>query len=155
MATKIRLMRLGKKFKPFYRIVVSDARVKRDGRFIEQIGKYNPMLNPSLIEVTSDRAQYWLSVGAQPTDTVLKLLKLTGDWQKFKGEEMPGQLQTPQVINNKEELIAKLADEAEQIKAKNPITISHANDEPEKTQESEEGGVSESDSPSVDGDTSE
>jgi small subunit ribosomal protein S16 len=82
---KIRLKRLGKIRAPYYRIVVVDARAKRDGRVIEEIGKYHPTEDPSYIEVKSDRVQYWLSVGAQPTEPVLVQLKLTGDWQKFKG----------------------------------------------------------------------
>ncbi|GAA1319055.1 30S ribosomal protein S16 [Leucobacter albus] len=86
MAVKIRLKRLGKIRAPFYRIVVADSRTKRDGRVIEEIGKYHPTENPSFIEVDSDRAQYWLSVGAQPTEQVTALLKLTGDWGKFTGE---------------------------------------------------------------------
>ncbi|ACY98961.1 MULTISPECIES: 30S ribosomal protein S16 [Thermomonospora] len=86
MAVKIKLKRLGKIRNPQYRIVVADARTKRDGRAIEEIGKYHPKEEPSLIEVNSERAQYWLSVGAQPTEPVLKILKITGDWQKFKGE---------------------------------------------------------------------
>ncbi|MBP6684814.1 MAG: 30S ribosomal protein S16 [Leucobacter sp.] len=86
MAVKIRLKRLGKIRAPFYRIVVADSRTKRDGRVIEEIGKYHPTENPSFIEVDSDRAQYWLSVGAQPTEQVAALLKLTGDWGKFSGE---------------------------------------------------------------------
>ena len=85
MATKIRLKRMGKKFYAVYRVVVMDSRTKRDGRAIEEIGLYNPNTQPSTIEIKSDRAQYWLGVGAQPTDQVLNLLKITGDWQKFKG----------------------------------------------------------------------
>ncbi|HEX5988224.1 MAG TPA: 30S ribosomal protein S16 [Nocardioides sp.] len=88
MAVKIRLKRMGKIRQPYYRVVVVDSRKKRDGRVIEEIGKYHPKDEPSLIEVTSDRAQYWLSVGAQPTEAVEALLKVTGDWQKFKG--LPG-----------------------------------------------------------------
>lgn len=88
MAVKIKLTRLGKIRNPQYRIAVADARNRRDGRSIEVIGRYHPKEEPSLIEVDSERAQYWLSVGAQPTEPVLKLLKITGDWQKFKG--LPG-----------------------------------------------------------------
>ena len=88
MAVKIRLKRLGKIRVPQYRIVVVDSRKKRDGRVIEEIGKYHPKEEPSLIDVTSERAQYWLGVGAQPTEAVEKLLKVTGDWQTFKG--LPG-----------------------------------------------------------------
>ncbi len=86
MAVKIKLKRLGRTRVPTYRIVVADARTKRDGRAIEEIGKYHPKEEPSFIEVNSERAQHWLSVGAQPTEPVLTILKITGDWQKFKGE---------------------------------------------------------------------
>ncbi|KAJ8143456.1 hypothetical protein OY671_003416 [Metschnikowia pulcherrima] len=85
VAVKIRSKRLGKIRAPYYRVVVADSRTKRDGRVIEEIGKYHPTEEPSFIEITSDRAQYWLGVGAQPTEQVLALLKVTGDWQKFKG----------------------------------------------------------------------
>jgi small subunit ribosomal protein S16 len=88
MAVKIKLTRLGKIRNPQYRIAVADARTRRDGRSIEVIGRYHPKEEPSLIEINSERAQYWLSVGAQPTEPVLQLLKITGDWQKFKG--LPG-----------------------------------------------------------------
>ena len=88
MAVKIKLKRMGKIREPYYRIVVADARTKRDGRAIEEIGKYHPKAEPSLIEVNSERAQHWLSVGAQPTDPVRKILEITGDWQRFKG--LPG-----------------------------------------------------------------
>ena len=87
MAVKIRLKRLGKIRAPYYRIVVADSRTKRDGRVIEEIGKYHPTEEPSFIEVDSERAQYWLGVGAQPTEQVAALLKLTGDWGKFKGDK--------------------------------------------------------------------
>jgi small subunit ribosomal protein S16 len=86
VAVKIKLKRLGKIREPYYRIVVADSRTKRDGRAIEEIGKYHPKADPSLIEVNSERVQHWLSVGAQPTDPVRVLLKVTGDWQKFRGE---------------------------------------------------------------------
>ena len=88
MAVKIKLTRLGKIRNPQYRIAVADSRTRREGRAIEVIGRYQPKEEPSLIEIDSERAQYWLSVGAQPTEPVLKLLKITGDWQKFKG--LPG-----------------------------------------------------------------
>ncbi len=88
MAVKIKLARFGKIREPFYRVVVADARTRRGGRAIEAIGKYHPKLDPSVIEIDSERAQYWLGVGAQPTESVLSLLKVTGDWQKFKG--LPG-----------------------------------------------------------------
>jgi small subunit ribosomal protein S16 len=87
VAVKIRLKRLGKLRTPHYRIVVADSRTKRDGRVIEEIGRYIPTENPSFIEVNSERAQYWLGVGAQPTEQVAVLLKLTGDFQKSKGDK--------------------------------------------------------------------
>jgi small subunit ribosomal protein S16 len=99
VAVKIKLMRMGKIRAPYYRIVVADARTKRDGRAIEEIGKYHPTQEPSLIEVDSERAQYWLSVGAQPTEPVAAILKVTGDWQKFKG--LPGQEGTLRVAEPK------------------------------------------------------
>jgi small subunit ribosomal protein S16 len=88
VAVKIKLKRMGKIRAPFYRIIVADARTKRDGRAIEEIGKYHPKAEPSLIEVDTERVQHWLSVGAQPTDPVRKIFEITGDWQKFKG--LPG-----------------------------------------------------------------
>ena len=99
MAVKIRLMRMGKIRTPHFRIVVSDSRAARNSRAIEEIGRYSPGSEPSLIEVTSDRAQYWLSVGAQPTEAVAALLKITGDWQKFKG--LPGTEGTLKTIAEK------------------------------------------------------
>ena len=94
MAVKIRLKRLGKTRAPHYRIVVADSRTKRDGRVIEEIGRYVPTENPSLIEVNSERAQYWLGVGAQPTEQVAVLLKLTGDFQASKGEKAVNTVKT-------------------------------------------------------------
>ena len=88
MAVKIKLQRLGKIRAPYYRVIVADARTRRSGKAIETIGKYHPKDEPSLIEIDSERAQYWLGVGAQPTEPVQHLLEITGDWQKFKG--LPG-----------------------------------------------------------------
>lgn len=99
MAVKIRLKRLGKVRVPQYRIVVVDSRKKRDGRVLEEIGTYRPKEEPSFIEVTSDRAQYWLGVGAQPTEAVARILEITGDWQKFKG--LPGAEGTLKVADPK------------------------------------------------------
>jgi small subunit ribosomal protein S16 len=96
VATKIKLMRLGKMRAPYYRIVVADARTKRDGRSIETIGKYHPKEDPSFIEVDSERAQYWLGVGAQPTEAVAAIFRVTGDWQKFKGEAAPEPMKVAQ-----------------------------------------------------------
>ncbi len=104
MSVKIRLKRLGKIRAPYYRIVVADSRTKRDGRVIEEIGKYHPTENPSFIEVNSDRAQYWLGVGAQPTEQVEAILKLTGDWGKFKGDK--NAKSTVQVAEPKAEFVA-------------------------------------------------
>jgi small subunit ribosomal protein S16 len=101
VAVKIKLKRLGKIRAPYYRIVVADARTKRDGRAIEEIGKYHPKAEPSFIEVNSERAQHWLSVGAQPTDPVRKILEITGDWQKFKG--LPGTEGTLKIAAPKED----------------------------------------------------
>jgi small subunit ribosomal protein S16 len=89
VAVKIKLKRIGKMRDPHYRIVVADARTKRNGRAIEEIGQYHPVVNPSHIVVNSPRAQYWLGVGAQPTEAVAAIFKVTGDWQKFKGEPAP------------------------------------------------------------------
>lgn len=119
MATKIRLKRLGKIRAPYYRIVVADSRTKRDGRVIEEIGKYHPTEEPSLIEITSERAQYWLGVGAQPTDQVLALLKVTGDWQKFKGlPGAEGTLRTKAAKVDPKAAIEAAALDAEKVKAK-------------------------------------
>jgi len=119
VATKIRLKRLGKIRAPYYRVVIADSRTKRDGRVIEEIGKYHPTEEPSLIDISSERAQYWLSVGAQPTEQVLALLKVTGDWQKFKG--LPGAEGTLRVKGEKVDpaaAIAAAAEQAEKVKAK-------------------------------------
>jgi small subunit ribosomal protein S16 len=121
VATKIRLKRFGKIRAPYYRIVVADSRTKRDGRVIEEIGKYHPTEEPSLIEVVSDRAQYWLSVGAQPTEQVMAILKVTGDWQKFKG--LPGSEGTLRVkaqapLSDAAAAIAAAAADAEKVKAR-------------------------------------
>jgi small subunit ribosomal protein S16 len=94
VAVKIRLKRLGKTRSPHYRIVVADSRTKRDGRAIEEIGRYVPTEHPSIIEVNSERAQYWLSVGAQPSEQVAVLLKLTGDLQASKGEKATNTVKT-------------------------------------------------------------
>lgn len=107
MAVKIRLKRMGKVHAPYYRIVVADSRKKRDGAFIEEIGLYHPTENPSFIKLDSDRAQYWLSVGAQPSEQVAAILKVTGDWQKFKGEEgTEGTLKTKDAKVSAEDRVA-------------------------------------------------
>jgi small subunit ribosomal protein S16 len=123
VAVKIRLKRLGKIRVPQYRIVVVDSRTKRDGRVIEEIGQYRPKEEPSFIQVTSDRAQYWLGVGAQPTEAVAAILKVTGDWQKFKG--LPGAEGTLKVAApkpDKLELFNKALAEAHATPAAEAVT---------------------------------
>ena len=112
MAVKIRLKRIGKKRAPHYRIVVMDARTKRDGRAIEEIGKYNPKTEPSFIHVESDRAQYWLGVGAQPSEAVEAIFKASGDWQKFKGEPAPAPLRVKEPKRDKQEIFNEALAEA-------------------------------------------
>ena len=113
VAVKIRLKRLGKIREPYYRVVVADARTKRDGRAIEEIGKYHPKLEPSLIEINSERVQYWLSVGAQPTEQVQHLLTITGDWQKFKGQPgAEGTLRTAETKADKKDRYEELVKES-------------------------------------------
>ena len=117
MAVKIRLKRFGKIRSPHYRIVVADSRTKRDGRAIEEIGKYHPKNDPSLIEVDSERAQYWLSVGAQPSEAVVALLKRTGDWQKFSGDTSPSGVEPqPEKPNKTAAFNAALAEMGERAK---------------------------------------
>jgi small subunit ribosomal protein S16 len=113
VAVKIRLKRLGKIRAPYYRIVVADSRTRRDGRVIEEIGKYHPKEEPSLIEVQSERAQYWLGVGAQPTEAVEAILKVTGDWQRYKGEGgTEGTLKTKQAGKTKQEIFNEILKES-------------------------------------------
>ena len=119
MAVKIKLKRLGKKRNPQYRIIVADSRTRRDGRAIEEIGLYHPKEEPSLIKVDSERAQYWLGVGAQPTDAVMALLKVTGDWQKFKGiEGAEGTLRTAEEKPDKKAIFDQIAKSVDEEKAK-------------------------------------
>jgi small subunit ribosomal protein S16 len=106
VAVKIRLKRMGKIRAPYYRIVVADSRTKRDGRVIEEIGKYHPTEEPSFIEVQSERALYWLGVGAQPSPQVEAILKLTGDWGKFKGDK-----NAVSTVKTKEARVEFVADE--------------------------------------------
>ncbi len=137
MAVKIKLKRLGKKKNPQYRIVVADSRTARSGRSIEEIGIYQPRREPSLIQVDSERAQYWLGVGAQPTEPVLAILKITGDWQKYKG--LPGAEGTLRVAEPKAdkqlvfEAAVKAAEEAGKApkpKAPKPQTAPAAEEAP-------------------------
>jgi len=139
VAVKIKLKRLGKIREPYYRIVVADARTKRDGRAIEEIGRYNPKADPSVIEVDSERVQHWLSVGAQPTDPVRHLLTITGDWQKFKGEPgAEGTLKTAEPKAEKKERYESLVKESQATKetkaAAKPARSSAKKDQPKKAE---------------------
>jgi small subunit ribosomal protein S16 len=134
VAVKIRLKRFGKIRSPHYRIVVADSRTKRDGRAIEEIGKYHPKNDPSLIEVDSGRAQYWLSIGAQPTEAVVALLKRTGDWQKFSGDTSPsGVLPQREKRNKTDAFNAALTEAGKEPKAAPPATAKKAASKPEST----------------------
>jgi small subunit ribosomal protein S16 len=124
VAVKIKLTRLGKIRNPQYRIAVADARTRRDGRAIEVIGRYHPKEEPSLIEIDSERAQYWLGVGAQPTEPVLALLKITGDWQKFKGlPGAEGTLKTKEAKPSKLDLFNAALAEAESGTTAQAVTL--------------------------------
>jgi small subunit ribosomal protein S16 len=142
VAVKIKLKRLGKIREPYYRIVVADARTKRDGRAIEEIGRYHPKADPSVIEVDSERVQHWLSVGAQPTDPVRHLLTITGDWQKFKGEPgAEGTLKTAEPKAEKKERYESLVKESQAAKetkaAAKPARSAAKRDQPKKAEPAE------------------
>jgi small subunit ribosomal protein S16 len=141
VAVKIKLKRLGKIREPYYRVVVADSRTKRDGRAIEEIGKYHPKLEPSLIQIDSERAQYWLSVGAQPTDPVRHLLTITGDWQKFKGlPGTEGTLKTGEAKADKKDRYDELVKEsfaAKEAKAAAKPARSAKKSEPKKAESAE------------------
>jgi small subunit ribosomal protein S16 len=114
---KIRLKRIGKKREPYYRLVVTDSRTKRDGRVIEEIGTYYPQADPSQMSVVSERVQYWLSVGAKPSPASRKILEVLGEWAKFRHESVTSQFQTAPAKPSAEQLIQAASDQAEQIKA--------------------------------------
>ncbi len=163
MAVKIKLKRLGKIREPYYRIVVADARTKRDGRAIEEIGKYHPKAEPSLIEVNSERVQHWLSVGAQPTDPVRVLLTITGDWQKFTGQSgTEGTLKQAAPRADKKERFASAASQSQaakddkaagkaaaQSRAAKPVKDAPAKDAPAKEAPAKEAAAKEA--PAKDG----
>lgn len=118
MAVKIKLQRIGKIRTPHYRVVIADARTRRSGRVIENIGTYEPKSEPSVIKIDSDRAQHWLSVGAQPTEPVLALLKVTGDWQKFKGiDGAEGTLKTAEAGPDAQARVEAVEAQAQKLKA--------------------------------------
>ncbi len=139
MAVKIKLKRLGKIRAPYYRIVVADSRTKRDGRAIEEIGKYHPKEEPSFIEVNTERVQYWLGVGAQPTEPVLAILKITGDWQKFKGEPgAEGTLKVAEVKPDKNEVFqAAVKETMDETEGKATSPKSRRKAEPKKAKKDE------------------
>ncbi|MEU1052611.1 30S ribosomal protein S16 [Streptomyces sp. NPDC005876] len=138
MAVKIKLKRLGKIRSPHYRIVVADSRTRRDGRAIEEIGKYHPTYNPSVMEVDSERVAYWLSVGAQPTEPVLAILKKTGDWQKFKGEPAPAPLLQPAEKSGRPSFEALVGDDEGKGEAITPKKKADKKDEAAAESESTE-----------------
>lgn len=136
MAVKIRLKRLGKVRVPQYRIVVVDSRKKRDGKVIEEIGKYHPKEDPSYIDVTSERAQYWLGVGAQPSEAVAAILKVTGDWQKFKGlPGTEGTLKVKEPKRDKLEIFNEALKEANREPKGDAVTKKSSSKKAEKVEE--------------------
>ncbi len=148
MAVKIRLKRLGKIRSPHYRIVVADARTKRDGRTIEEIGKYHPKNDPSFIEVKSERAQYWLSVGAQPTEAVVAIFKRTGDWQQFSGDTSPSGVEPQKERKNKTDAfnaaLAEVGDEPRSSpisRSRKPAADAGVEGTPAEAQAAAEAGV--------------
>ena len=148
MAVKIRLKRLGKIRAPYYRIVVADSRTKRDGRVIEEIGKYHPKEDPSYIDVVSDRAQYWLGVGAQPTEAVEAILKITGDWQKYKGlPGTEGTLKTAAPKRDKIDIFNEALAEAHKGDAGDAVTKKAAKKAEPKTEEKAEPKAEEATAP--------
>jgi len=122
VAVKIKLKRIGKMHQPHYRIVIADARTARGGRAIEEIGQYHPIENPSRIQVDSERVQYWLGVGAQPTEAVAAILRVTGDWQSFKGEPAPPAMLVAEVKADKKSVFEAAAKESAGIDEKPATT---------------------------------
>jgi small subunit ribosomal protein S16 len=148
VSVKIRLKRLGKVRVPQYRIVIVDSRKKRDGRVIEEIGKYHPKEDPSYIDVVSDRAQYWLGVGAQPTEAVEAILKVTGDWQKFKGlPGAEGTLKTREAKRDKLEIFNEALKEAASEPKGGAVTKKAASKKAEKPAEDTPAEVPASETP--------
>lgn len=133
MAVRIRLKRIGKIHHPIYRVVVVDSRKKRDGRVIEEVGKYDPNQQPSLIELNSERIQYWLSVGAQPSDAVHRFLVLSGDWATFKGAKVvENRIQVKDAGADVEAAVKAADDAAEKAKAKKAEAEAKAKKEAEE-----------------------
>lgn len=139
MAVRIRLKRIGKIHHPIYRVVVVDSRKKRDGRVIEEVGKYDPNQQPSLIELNSERIQYWLSVGAQPSDAVHRFLVLSGDWAMFKGAKVvENRIQVKDAGADVEAAVKAADDAAEKAKAKKAEAEAKAKKEAEEAAKAEE-----------------
>ena len=139
MAVRIRLKRIGKIHYPVYRVVVVDSRKKRDGRVIEEVGKYDPNQQPSLIELNSERIQYWLSVGAQPSDAVHRFLVLSGDWATFKGAKVvENRIQVKDAGADVEAAVKAADDAAEKAKAKKAEAEAKAKKEAEEAAKAEE-----------------
>lgn len=139
MAVRIRLKRIGKIHRPIYRVVVVDSRKKRDGRVIEEVGKYDPNQQPSLIELNSERIQYWLSVGAQPSDAVHRFLVLSGDWATFKGAKVvENRIQVKDAGADVEAAVKAADDAAEKAKAKKAEAEAKAKKEAEEAAKAEE-----------------
>ncbi len=144
MAVKIRLKRLGKIRVPQYRIVVVDSRKKRDGRVIEEIGKYHPKEDPSYIDVVTDRAQYWLGVGAQPSEAVEAILKITGDWQKYKGlPGTEGTLKVAEPKRDKLEIFNEALKEAQSEPKGDAVTKKSSAKKAEKAEKADEAAKAE------------
>ncbi|WP_369209128.1 30S ribosomal protein S16 [Streptomyces sp. PU-14G] len=145
MAVKIKLKRLGKIRSPHYRIIVADSRTRRDGRAIEEIGLYHPVQNPSRIEINSERVQYWLGVGAQPTEPVEAILKVTGDWQKYKGLPAPEPMKVPEPKADKRALFEAAAKESSDEPQGEAITPkAKKSDKAEKKADAEASAATES-----------
>lgn len=144
MAVRIRLKRIGKIHHPIYRVVVVDSRKKRDGRVIEEVGKYDPNQQPSLIELNSERIQYWLSVGAQPSDAVHRFLVLSGDWATFKGAKVvENRIQVKDAGADVEAAVKAADDAAEKAKAKKAEAEAKAKKEAEEAAKAAEAEAEE------------
>ena len=158
MAVKIKLQRLGKIRNAQYRVVVADARTRRDGRVIENIGIYHPKEEPSLIKIDSERAQYWLGVGAQPTEPVLALLKVTGDWQKHKGlDGAEGTLKVAEEKPSKLDLFNQALEEAKNGPTAEAITEKRkkAKEEAEAKEAAEAAAAAEAEAAEAEGESAE
>ena len=158
MAVKIKLQRVGKIRNAQYRVVIADARTRRDGRVIENIGIYHPKEEPSLIQIDSERTQYWLGVGAQPTEPVLALLKVTGDWQKHKGlDGAEGTLKTAEEKPSKLDLFNQALEEAKNGPTAEAITEKRkkAKEEAEAKEAAEAAAAAEAEAAEAEGESAE